>query len=130
MGETFVQKQVRLVLEQQCRDIAEKLKAMCPAGVGFTLFLTDFGEKGNTSYVSTCDREDMIRLLEEHLERQGRIRTPVTSRVRAETLRDVADGLAATVDSLSERGVNVRGSLKNVIARLRRDADALEKKDG
>jgi hypothetical protein len=68
--ESLVEKQVRLVLEQQCRAIADKLKDMCPAGVGFALFLADYGEKGNTAYVSSVDREDMIRLVEEWLERQ------------------------------------------------------------
>jgi len=68
--ESFVQKQVRLVLEQQTRDIADKLKTWCPAGVGFLLFLADYGAKGNLAYVSTCCREDAIKLVEEWLGRQ------------------------------------------------------------
>jgi len=68
--ETLVEKQVRLVLERQCRELADKLKQWTPAGVGFALFLADFGEKGNTAYVSTVDRADMVRLVKEWLARQ------------------------------------------------------------
>jgi hypothetical protein len=68
--ETIVQKQVRLVLEQQCREIAEKLTAMVPAGVGFALFLMDYGVRGNLAYVSTVSREDMIKQVKEWLARQ------------------------------------------------------------
>jgi hypothetical protein len=68
--ETHVQTQVRLVLERQCREIADKLKAWTPAGVGFALFLADYGEKGNTAYVSTVGREGMIKLVREWLDRQ------------------------------------------------------------
>jgi len=69
-AETLVDKQVRLVLEKQTRDIAEKLKAWCPAGVGFILFLADYGAKGNIAYVSSCDREDAIKMVMEWLGRQ------------------------------------------------------------
>lgn len=66
--ETLVQKQVRLVLEQQCRDIANLLKPQMPAGVGFILFLSDFGEGGNTAYVSTVERASAIKLVQEWLD--------------------------------------------------------------
>jgi len=68
--ESFVQKQVRLVLEQQTHDLAGKLTAWCPAGVGFMLFLADYGGKGNVAYVSSCNREDAIKLVENWLARQ------------------------------------------------------------
>jgi hypothetical protein len=68
--ETLVQKQVRLVLERQCRELADLLKTKVPAGVGFALFLFDFGEKGNTAYVSTAQRDDMIKLIWEWLDHQ------------------------------------------------------------
>ena len=70
MAETFVQKQVRLVIEKQCRELADDLKAKVPAGVGFALFLFDFGTKGNVAYVSTADRTDMMNLLTEWMERE------------------------------------------------------------
>lgn len=68
MAETFVKKQVRLILEQQCHDLAELLKSKVPAGVGFTLFLSDYGEGGNLAYVSTVDRADSIRVIREWLD--------------------------------------------------------------
>lgn len=65
MAETVTETQVRLVLERQCREYANLLKAKVPAGVGFALFLFDFGADGNTAYVSTADRDDMLRLIDE-----------------------------------------------------------------
>lgn len=124
--ETLVQKQVRLVLEQQTHDVAEKLKAMVPAGVGFTLFLVDYGEKGNLAYVSSADREDMIKNIEEWLERQGRTRTPVTNRIQASTLRDVADALSKVVEAIANPKNDPGTTLRNIIAHLRRDADKLD----
>ena len=70
MSETLVQKQVRLVLEMQCREIADLLKEKVPAGVGFTLFLFDFGQKGNTAYVSMGQRDDSVKLIREWLAKQ------------------------------------------------------------
>lgn len=69
MAETFVETQVRLVLEKQTREIANVVKERLPAGVGFALFLFDYGAEGNTAYVSTAKRDDMIRLIEEWLAR-------------------------------------------------------------
>ncbi len=74
--ETFVEKQVRLVLEGQCREIADKLKAMCPAGTGFALFLMDYGSKGNLAYVATVDRADMIKTVQEWPARELRTGDP------------------------------------------------------
>lgn len=68
MAESFVDKQVRLVLEKQCRELADLLKPRVPAGVGFTLFLSDFGSDGNLAYVSTVDRQDSIRMVREWLD--------------------------------------------------------------
>jgi hypothetical protein len=68
MSETLTQKQVRLVLEKQCRQLAELLKSQVPAGVGFMLWLTDYGESGNMAYVSTCDRESAHKLAQEWLD--------------------------------------------------------------
>lgn len=45
-AQTLVQKQVRLELERQTREIAEGVASRVPAGMGFVLVLGDFGEKG------------------------------------------------------------------------------------
>jgi hypothetical protein len=38
--------------------------------MGFALFLFDFGEEGAVFYISDARREDMIRILEQFIERQ------------------------------------------------------------
>ena len=43
--------------------------ATLPKGYGFALFLFNFGPEGATFYISNAQREDMIRLLEEFIER-------------------------------------------------------------
>jgi len=68
--ETIVETQIRLVLEKQTREIADKIKVWCPAGVGFMLFLADYGAKGNLGYVSSCERESAIKLVTNWLARQ------------------------------------------------------------
>jgi hypothetical protein len=70
MSETRTQKQVRLVLEQQCVELAKLLKSKVPAGVGFILFLADIGEEGNIAYVSTVERQSAFKLLHEWLDHQ------------------------------------------------------------
>lgn len=103
-NETFTQKQVRLVLEQQCRQIANLLKPQVPAGVGFILFLSDFGEGGNVAYVSTVEREGAVKLVQEWLDAQDdthdvkRLRELIVT--AGEALSEVAaavgfDGMAA-----------------------------------
>jgi hypothetical protein len=60
--------QLRLQLEKQCAELGRVLKEKMPPGVGFTLFMFDFGEKGNMAYISTADREDSIKLTKEWIE--------------------------------------------------------------
>jgi membrane carboxypeptidase/penicillin-binding protein PbpC len=67
VSETTTQKQVRLLLETQCRDAANLLAKHLPAGTAFALVIADFGEKGNVAYVSSAERDDMIRMFEELL---------------------------------------------------------------
>jgi hypothetical protein len=100
MKETLVQKQVRLVLEEQCRDLGRLLRDASPAGTGFALFLFDLGAKGNLAYVSTADREDMVRCLHEWMERAG---GPVDQRLRAaekkiDAARELVEAIFAAPD--------------------------------
>lgn len=48
-------------------DIVPYLKAEMPEGIGFALFMFDFGEKGNIAYASSAKREDMIKGVREWL---------------------------------------------------------------
>lgn len=69
--ESLVKKRVRLVLEQQCADLGRELLARVPAGVGFTLTLSDVGGRGSLAYVSTISRESttaMLRDMADHIE--------------------------------------------------------------
>lgn len=69
MSESTTDLQVRLVLQQQCRELGELLQSRAPAGVGFLLFLADVGADGSLAYVSNVDRDDAHRLVHEWLDR-------------------------------------------------------------
>lgn len=89
--ETLAEKQVRLVLEKQAREVADAIHAALPAGVGFALYIFDFGEPclgcikveqhpgegygcalhpagrdaKNLAYVSNAQRGDILKMLAE-----------------------------------------------------------------
>jgi hypothetical protein len=63
------QRKARLALEASCAGIGRTLREIMPPGSGFALIMFDFGEKGNMAYVSSAEREDMIRLFVEVLEK-------------------------------------------------------------
>jgi hypothetical protein len=70
--ETPNERKERLAVEAKCTDIGRKLGLAMPPGMGFALLMFDFGDKhGNVAYVSSAERQDMIRLFEELL---GRLR--------------------------------------------------------
>lgn len=91
MTETLVQKQVRLLLERQCRELAAVVKTHAPAGTSFVLFLADNGEGGNMAYVASMERRSAIDLVTEWLDRQD-------ENADAKSLREllVAAGCAIT----------------------------------
>lgn len=68
--ERIVDKQVRLVLERQCRELADVVKSKVPAGVGYLVFLADFGEEGNLAYFSSVERDGAIKLVQGWLDSQ------------------------------------------------------------
>ena len=71
MSETLTQKQVRLILEKECRRLADIVARELPPGQqGFALFLFDFGVDGNLAYVSNAERADMIAAVRDWLRRQ------------------------------------------------------------
>lgn len=63
--------QARLIEEMGIGDLAERLKAMMPAGRAFILMTIDYGEGGNLAYISTINREDSVRCVREWLKKQG-----------------------------------------------------------
>lgn len=58
-------------MEQYVAGMGDALKDVMYPGVGYALFLFDFGYDGNTAYISTADRDDMKRFIKEWLERQS-----------------------------------------------------------
>ena len=60
-------------MKRTAREIGDLLKAGMPPGVGFGLVLatmddTDVKQRSWMQWISSCDRKDMIKLLEELLE--------------------------------------------------------------
>lgn len=105
--ETLVQKQVRLVLEQQCRQIAALLQPQVPAGVGFILFLSDFGDGGNTAYVSTVERASAIKLVQEWLDHNDDTYDVKTLRALLVTAGEAVSEIAKAVgfEGVQEDGI-------------------------
>jgi hypothetical protein len=54
-------------LRELARGIGERIRASLPASVGFTLFLSTYGPGGWITYLSSVQRADMIRTIEEML---------------------------------------------------------------
>lgn len=52
------------------RDLGEIIRGGLPAGMGFVLFLFQYGEGGALFYLSSADRADVLRVLEEFKRRQ------------------------------------------------------------
>lgn len=59
--------------ERVLRDIGRMLKDVMPPGFGFTLFIFEYGDevdKGSMFYMSSSDRNDMIKVLKEFIAKQ------------------------------------------------------------
>lgn len=59
--------------ERKLREIGRMLKETMPTGWGFTLFLYEYGDeadKGSMFYLSSSDRQDMIKALKEFIAKQ------------------------------------------------------------
>lgn len=74
--ESHVQKQVRLLLETQGRKTADMIRHSLPAGVGFALFIFDFGAQDSPGrnaafYLSNADRGDVARFVIDWAKREG-----------------------------------------------------------
>lgn len=62
-------REARLSLQEATAEIARLLKETMPPGVGFALIMCDFGVAGSFAYAATVNREDMIRLYQEAIEK-------------------------------------------------------------
>jgi hypothetical protein len=57
-------------LEAAAKRVGDAIRDSIPPGVGFTLFLFDFGDRGGLTYLSSADRSDMLNVLREFLARR------------------------------------------------------------
>lgn len=57
-------------IKAKLRDMAEYLKSQMPEGWGFTFFMFDHKPKGSIFYVSSAERDGMIKTLEEFIIKQ------------------------------------------------------------
>jgi hypothetical protein len=67
-------------LEARARKLAHAIGNGLPKGVGFVVWLFEFGKDGWATYVSNAQRDDMIKALEELLTKLrtlGEIRPPI-----------------------------------------------------
>jgi predicted secreted protein len=55
--------------EKVLKDIGESLRSAMPDGYGFSLLIFSFGPGGDMFYTSNSDREDMIRAMEEFIQK-------------------------------------------------------------
>ena len=74
-NETRVEKQLRIMLETECRKMADRIAGPggCPAGTGFALFMFDFGEEGAPgamAYVANGERAGVLAFIKEWIKRQ------------------------------------------------------------
>ena len=58
-------------LEKQLKDLGHLLKSACAVipGYGFALLLFNFGEGGEMFYTSNAQREDIIKAMQEFIEK-------------------------------------------------------------
>jgi hypothetical protein len=55
--------------EAMLKEIGQKIREACPKGYGFSLLIFSFGEGGNMFYTSNAQREDMIRAMQEFIQK-------------------------------------------------------------
>lgn len=55
--------------ENSAREIARTIKEACPPGWGFVLVLASYGEGGLSTYLSSVQRADAMKLLREMADR-------------------------------------------------------------
>lgn len=72
MTESLAEKQVRLVLEQQCSKLFRLLMSALPPDAAATLFFVDYGEPGpfkNSAYITALPKPDLIATVEALVQR-------------------------------------------------------------
>ena len=57
-------------VEAMLKDIGKTLHGIMPEGFGFTLLMFSFGENGSTFYISDAQRDDMLKAMQEFIDKQ------------------------------------------------------------
>jgi hypothetical protein len=103
--ESNAEKQVRLRHEQECRRIADLVRAELPEDRGFILMTMQRGPAGSdfasTDYVATIHPKDALRLLREHI---GRLtaRTGIVGEPTEETATVLREHVHALLEDLEQ----------------------------
>lgn len=56
-------------VEKVMKEIGQLIAKELPEGWGFSLMIMDYGKNGCTFYISTVQREDMVKAMQEFIER-------------------------------------------------------------
>lgn len=56
-------------IESKLRELAHRVGDDMPEGWGFALLLFSYGEKGNLFYISSAQRDDIIKVMREWIAR-------------------------------------------------------------
>ena len=56
-------------LEEHCRHIGHAIGSTLPQGIGFALMVFDIGPGGFLTWMSSANRQDMVKLLREQADR-------------------------------------------------------------
>jgi hypothetical protein len=59
------------LVKERMREFGRDIKKRCPAGWGFTLLMFSYGADGAMVYLSSAEREDMLKALQEFLQKQA-----------------------------------------------------------
>lgn len=62
-------------LEDQCRALAARIKALLPDDAGFALVLYDRDDPGSITYVTAAGRDELIGVLQAVIDRLARERS-------------------------------------------------------
>jgi hypothetical protein len=57
-------------IESLLRDIGRNIGDRMPKGWGFTLQIFSYGEGGSNFYISSANRDDMIKMFKEFIKRE------------------------------------------------------------
>jgi hypothetical protein len=52
-------------LQEKANELGHRIGSALPDGAGFALVLFDYGPTGSTTYISSAQREDLVKLLRE-----------------------------------------------------------------